>query len=136
MPITDPTALPTIIPTTDNENTQNGQAVHFKQILLNNTPQFVPIQIVTMPQKPVTLTSPNPEKTVTVKSPNNEKPATLAVPVAPHGSAELVSVALDQLYVPKRFVKTPEISKLSFTFIFPDKKQYRMTRTGKVMKME
>ena len=118
MPITDPTALLTILPTTDNENTQNGQAVHFKEILVNSTQQFGPIQLMTIPEKPVSLTSPNPEKP--------------AVPVAPHGTAELVSVALDQCYVPER-TAYPEMShRLSFTFIFPDKRRYCMTRTGKV----
>ena len=125
MPTPDPTALRTIVPTTDNESTQNGQEVYFKQILLNNTHQFGPIQLMTVPQKPVTITSPK-----------NEEPETLAVPVAPHGTAELVSVALDQCYVPER-TAYPEMShRLSFTFIFPDKKQYCMTRTGKVMKLE
>ena len=116
MAVTDPTAgsqnpyrrsktspiYPQVLPSNEQQKagTSSGQGVYVKQILVNNTPQFVPLMKVLKP---------------------TSKPA------------ELVSVELEQsyAYAPKETAETPH---LSFTFIFPDKKRYCITRPGKVMK--
>jgi len=50
------------------------------------------------------------------------------------GTAELVNVALEQTYAEARTERAATLH-LSFTFIFPDKKRYCITRPGKVTKL-
>ena len=57
--------------------------------------------------------------------------ANASVTFKPLCTAELVSVGLKQSYRADK----AEFTRLSFNFIFPDKKRYCITPRGKVMKL-